>query len=126
MYKPHVDWIDAKDEFTESSVPPALTASLIAAQHLQPPQFLPLLFPPLLLFSSYMNISEYKVDAAGTSAAWSGLYLVLAQRRKRPFMQKFGVRGIVRGTTMALCAANLAAGAFVFATGKREKGTADN
>ncbi|MCJ1379399.1 hypothetical protein MMC17_002500 [Xylographa soralifera] len=103
----------------ESPVPPALLATLIAAQHARPPQFLPLLFPPALLFSTYLNINEYKIDAAGTSAAWSALYLLLARRRKQPLMQKWGTRGIVRGATMGLCVANLLGGGFVYAIGKR-------
>jgi len=103
----------------ESPVPPALLATLIAAQHARPPQFLPLLFPPALLFSTYLNINEYKIDAAGTSAAWSALYLLLARRRKHPLMQKWGTRGIIRGATMGLCVANLLGGGFVYAIGKR-------
>jgi len=105
----------------ESPVPPSILATLIAAQHLRPPQFLPLLFPPVLLFSSYINIYDYKIDAAGTSAAWSGLYLLLARRRKQPFMQKWSVRGVVRGSTMGLCVAQLLTGGFVYAIGKRSK-----
>jgi len=105
----------------ESPVPPSVLATLIAAQHLRPPQFLPLLFPPALLFSSYLNIYDYKIDAAGTSAAWSGLYILLARRRKPPFMQKFSPRGIVRGSTMGLCVAQVLAGGFVYAIGKRSK-----
>ena len=72
-----------------------------------------------MLFSTYMNLNGYQVDAAGANAAWSGLYLVLARRRKTPFMQKWRARGLVRGGTMGLCAVNLAAGGFVYATGKR-------
>ncbi|MCJ1324435.1 hypothetical protein MMC10_001097 [Thelotrema lepadinum] len=103
----------------ESSAPPTFTATLIAAQHLQPFQFLPIVFAPLMLFSTYMNLNGYKIDAAGANAAWSGLYVVLAQRRKRPFVQKWGARGLVRGGTMGLCAVNVAAGGFVYATGRR-------
>ena len=103
----------------ESPVPPALLATLVAAQHARPPQFLPLLFPPALLFSTYLNINDYKIDAAGTSAAWSALYLFLARRRKHPLMQKWGTRGIIRGATMGLCVANLLGGGFVYAIGKR-------
>jgi len=103
----------------ESPVTPALLATLIAAQHARPPQFLPLLFPPALLFSTYLNINDYKIDAAGTSAAWSALYLLLARRRKHPLMQKWGTRGIIRGATMGLCVANLLGGGFVYAIGKR-------
>src|SRR5271170_1002833 len=76
--------------FLESPVPPALLATLIAAQHLRPPQFLPLIFPPVLLFSTYLNLYNFKIDAAGISAAWSGLYLILTQRRKQNLRQKWG------------------------------------
>jgi hypothetical protein len=40
-------------------------------------------FVPVLLFSSYLNLSGYKTDAAGTTAAWSGLYALLAMRRRQ-------------------------------------------
>ncbi|MCJ1271713.1 hypothetical protein MMC22_011618 [Lobaria immixta] len=105
----------------ESPFPPTLLAAFITAQHARPPQFLPLLFPPVLLFSSYLNVHSYKIDAAGISAAWSGLYLVLAWRRRQPLMRKWGARGIIRGTTVGLCATNLAGGALVYAIGKRSK-----
>ena len=36
-------------------------------------------------------------------------------------MQKWGVRGIVRGATMGLCAANVVGGGFVYALGKRSE-----
>src|SRR5690242_13690203 len=58
-------------------------ASLITAQHFRPFQPLPMLFPPVLLFSSYLNLSNYKTDAAGITAAWSGLYALLAIRRSQ-------------------------------------------
>jgi hypothetical protein len=93
-----------------SPAPPAVTATLIASQHLQPPQFIPLLFPPLLLFSTYLNLADFKADAAYTTAAWSGLYMVLARRRKQSLSQKWSVRGIVRGSTLGLCLVNVAAG----------------
>ncbi|MCJ1313269.1 hypothetical protein MMC25_006946 [Agyrium rufum] len=105
----------------ESSGPPILTATLIAAQHARPPQFLPLLFAPALVFSSYLNVNGHKIDAAGTSAAWSSLYFLLALRRKQPFMKKWGTRGIVRGATMGLCALNLVSGGLVYATGRRRE-----
>ncbi|CAF9921795.1 MAG: hypothetical protein GOMPHAMPRED_002402 [Gomphillus americanus] len=107
-----------------SPAPPTVTATLIAAQHLQPPQFLPLLFPPLLLFSSYLNLADFKVDAAGTTAAWSGLYLLLASRRKQTLRNKWSARGVLRGTSMGLCAMNLVAGGFVYVTGRRANETA--
>ena len=67
--------------YAENSVPPMAIATLIAAQHLRPVQPLPLLFAPVLLFTSYMNLRGYKTDAAGASAAWAGLYMLLASRR---------------------------------------------
>jgi hypothetical protein len=67
----------------ENSVPPTLLATLITAQHARPFQALPMAFAPVLLFSSYLNLSGYKTDAAGTTAAWSGLYALLAMRRRQ-------------------------------------------
>jgi len=78
-------------------------------------------FPPVLLFTSYANLQGFKVDSAGISAAWSGLYLLLAARRKQPFMKKWGARGIVRGATMGLCLANMVAGGLTYTLGRREK-----
>lgn len=80
-----------------------------------------MLFPPVLLFTSYANIQGFKTDTAGISAAWSGLYLVLASRRRQPLMKKFGARGIVRGATMALCLANMIGGGLAYTLGKREE-----
>ena len=79
------------------------------------------MFPPALLFSSYLNIAGYKVDAAGTSAAWSGLYFLLARRRTQPLMQKWGPRGIVRGATMGLCLTNFLAGGLAYGLGRRSQ-----
>lgn len=42
-----------------------------------------MMFTPVLLFSSYLNLSDYKTDAAGITAAWSGLYGLLALRRSQ-------------------------------------------
>ncbi|PGH36297.1 hypothetical protein GX50_00802 [[Emmonsia] crescens] len=103
----------------ENPFPPTLLATLIAAQHMRPFQPLPMLFPPALLFTTYLNLLDYKVDAAGVSAAWSGLYLLLAAKRKRPFMQKWGARGIVRGAAMGLGFANMVSGGLVYMLGKR-------
>ncbi|KAI9828557.1 MAG: hypothetical protein M1819_006549 [Sarea resinae] len=103
----------------ESPLPATLLATLITAQHMRPPQFVPLIFPPVLLFSSYLNINSYKIDSAGVTAAWSMLYLVLARRRKQPFVKKWGTRGIIRGATMGLCVANLVGGSITYALGRR-------
>lgn len=104
----------------ENPVPATLLATFITAQALRPPQFLPLLFPPVLLFSTYLNLNDYKVDAAGISAAWSGLYMLLARRRKQSFVNKWGTRGLIRGATLGLCGANLVAGGLVYALGKSD------
>ena len=97
-----------------------LLTATTPTEALRPPSPLPLLFPPILLFSTYLNISDYKVDAAGISAAWSGLYLLLARRRKQPLVNKFGTRGLIRGATLGLCGVNLVAGGIVYAVGKRD------
>ncbi|KAK2763947.1 hypothetical protein FQN54_009566 [Arachnomyces sp. PD_36] len=106
-----------------SPFPPTLLATLIAAQHLRPFQPLPMLFPPVLLFTTYINLLEHKVDSAGVGAAWSGLYLLLASRRKPPggFRNKWTVRGVVRGSTMGLCLANLVSEGLYYGLKKREK-----
>ncbi|KAH7030506.1 hypothetical protein B0J12DRAFT_317861 [Macrophomina phaseolina] len=105
----------------DNPLPPTLTATLITAQHMRPFQALPMLFPPVLLLSSYLNVNGYKKDAAGISAAWSGLYVLLAGRRKQKIYSKFGARGIIRGATLGLCAANLVGGGLAYVFGKREE-----
>ncbi|KGO68518.1 hypothetical protein PITC_071430 [Penicillium italicum] len=105
----------------ENSFPPTLLASMIAAQHMRPFQFFPMLFPPVLIFSSYANLQGFKTDTAGISAAFSGLYLLLAARRRQPFMKKFAVRGVVRGATMGLALVNMVGGGLAYTLGKREE-----
>ncbi|KAF2833398.1 hypothetical protein CC86DRAFT_365312 [Ophiobolus disseminans] len=105
----------------KNSVPPTLLATLITAQHARPFQPLPMLFPPLLLFSSYLNLSNYKTDAAGITAAWSGLYALLAIRRSQGIKNKFTVRGVVRGASLALCAVNVVGCGLAYTFGKREQ-----
>ncbi|KAL3450692.1 hypothetical protein BJX65DRAFT_249739 [Aspergillus insuetus] len=104
----------------ENPFPPTLLATLITAQYMRPFQALPMLFPPVLLFTSYANIQGFKTDTAGISAAWSGLYLLLAGRRKQPFMKKWGARGITRGATMGLGLVNMVGGGLAYTLGKRE------
>jgi hypothetical protein len=112
---------DVKELLIESPFPPTLLATLITAQYMRPFQMVPMLFPPVLLFTSYANLQGFQVDSAGISATWSALYLLLAGRRKHPFMKRWGARGIVRGATMGLCLANLVGGGLAYTLGKREK-----
>ncbi|KAF1849593.1 uncharacterized protein K460DRAFT_349770 [Cucurbitaria berberidis CBS 394.84] len=105
----------------ENSIPPTLLATLITAQHARPFQPFPMLFPPVLLLSSYLNLSNYKTDAAGITAAWSGLYAILAMRRSQGLKNKFTVRGVVRGGSLALCAVNVVGCGLAYTFGKREK-----
>ncbi|KAL8737636.1 MAG: hypothetical protein Q9181_001479 [Wetmoreana brouardii] len=107
----------------ESPVPPTVLATLITSLHARPVQRLPLLFPPILLGSTFMNIYSYTTDSAGITAAWSGLYLLLARQRKpEHMMQRFGARGFVRGAAMVVSAVNVVAGGWVYAKGKKEEG----
>ncbi|CDM27854.1 hypothetical protein DTO013E5_8878 [Penicillium roqueforti] len=105
----------------ENSFPPTLLASMIAAQHMRPFQFFPMLFPPVLIFSSYANLQGFKTDTAGISGAVSGLYLLLAARRRQPFMKKLGVRGVVRGATMGLALVNMIGGGLAYTLGRKEE-----
>lgn len=85
-----------------------------------------MLFPPALLFTSYVNLLDHKVDAAGISAAWSGLYLLLAARRKQQFRNKWNARGLVRGAAMGVGLANLVGGGMVYMLGLRKGDTEDD
>ena len=80
-----------------------------------------MLFPPIFLFTSWMNINGFAIDAAGISAAWSGLYMLLALRRKQGIKSKFGARGIVRGATLGLCAAQVVGGGLAYTFGRRRE-----
>jgi hypothetical protein len=96
-------------------------ATLITALHFRPLQKLPMIFPPLLLFSSYLNVGGFVIDSAGMTAAWSGLYVLLAARRRPATLRhRFSARGVIRASAMGLGAANCAAGAYVYATGDRK------
>ena len=59
-----------------------ILATLIAPQHIRPLQPIGLLFPTTLVFSSYLSLNGFKKDSAGFVAAQSGLYILLASRRK--------------------------------------------
>jgi len=117
--KPGLQTTDALH--TENPLPSTGLATLVVAQHMRPFQTLPMLFPPVLLFSTYLNINGFKTDSAGLTAAWSAAYLVLAGRRKQGFGSKFGARGLVRGATVGLCVANVVGGGLAYTFGKREK-----
>ncbi|KZZ97356.1 hypothetical protein AAL_03320 [Moelleriella libera RCEF 2490] len=108
--------------YTASSLPPALMATLITALHARPMRALPLfLFTPPLLFSSYLNLSGYQTGSAGLTAAWSGLYALLALRRRQPFRNKFSARGLVRAAAIGLGTANAIAGGWVYFGGDFRK-----
>ncbi|KAI1185880.1 hypothetical protein F5B17DRAFT_406177 [Nemania serpens] len=105
-----------------SSLAPTGLATLITPLHMRPAQPLPLLFVPVLLFSSYANLQGFKIDSAGVTMAASGTYALLALRRRQQFRSKFfSVRGVVRGSAIALGLANAVAAGWVYATGDREK-----
>ncbi|KAM6476948.1 hypothetical protein HDV62DRAFT_395641 [Trichoderma sp. SZMC 28011] len=109
-------------EWGSSSLPPSLLATLITALHARPLQPLPLtLFTPTLLFSSYLNLSGYPTASAGLTAAWSGLYALLALRRRQSLRAKFSIRGVVRGTAVGLGAANCVAGGWVYLHGSKDR-----
>jgi len=115
-------------DWGSSPLPPMLLATFITALHARPFRPLPMLFPPVLLFSAYLNLSNFTVDSAGLTAAWSGLYLLLARRRKvaganfgSRIGNKFGARGLTRGAAMILAGANVVGGGITYAFGRRIK-----
>jgi len=99
---------------------------MIFAQHARPFQAVPMIFPPLLMFSTYLNLQGYKIDSAGTTAALSGTYLVLASRRRLGFINKFRARGLIRGATIGLCLVNLVGGGLAYGFGSRSKEESKN
>ncbi|KAI0885034.1 uncharacterized protein GGS22DRAFT_162555 [Annulohypoxylon maeteangense] len=105
-----------------SSLAPTGLATLITALHFRPFQVRPMLFVPILLFSSYSNLQGFKMDSAGMTAAASGTYALVAMRR-RPvkFMSRFSIRGIVRGAAVGLGIVNAVAASWVYINGDREK-----
>jgi len=107
-----------------SSMAPTGLATLITAMHFRPLQVRPMLFVPILIFSSYANLQTFRIDSAGITAAASGTYALLALRRRQPGSSLFGttltVRGGVRAAAIGLALVNTLAGAWVYATGDRE------
>jgi hypothetical protein len=101
---------------------PTGLATLITALHFRPLQIRPLLFVPILVFSSYINLQGFKKDSAGITAAASGTYALLALRRSpRAFLKKFSVRGAVRGAAIGLGIMNAVGCGWVYATADRNK-----
>ncbi|RKF65278.1 hypothetical protein OnM2_010011 [Erysiphe neolycopersici] len=56
-----------------SPLPPTILATFITALHFRPFQAFPMIFPPVLLFTSYLNLQDLTKESAGLSATWSGL-----------------------------------------------------
>ncbi|KAM0601388.1 hypothetical protein ACHAP1_008752 [Verticillium nonalfalfae] len=75
---------------------------------------------PALLFSSYVSLAGFPTDAAGLTCAWSGIYTLLALRRRQPIRSKFSARGVVRAGALSLGLANCVAGGFAYAGGNRK------
>jgi len=119
--------ISYAQDWGKSPLPPTLLATLVTALHARPFAPLPMLFPPVLLFSTYLNLSNYTIDSAGITAAWSGLYLLLARRRKvaganfsSRLGNKFGARGLTRGAAMGLAGLNVVGCGITYALGRRK------
>lgn len=103
---------------------PTGLATLITALHFRPLQIRPMIFVPILVFSSYANLQTFRIDSAGITAAASGTYALLALRRRQPGASFFGttmtIRGGVRAAAIGLALVNTIAGAWVYSTGNRE------
>ncbi|KAL7623656.1 hypothetical protein AAE478_005208 [Parahypoxylon ruwenzoriense] len=101
---------------------PVGLATLITSLHFRPLQVRPMLFVPVLLFSSYANLQGFKIDSAGITAAASGTYALVAMRRRpSTFLGYFSARGLVRGVAVGISLANVAAAGWVYATGDRKE-----
>ncbi len=82
-------------------------------------------FVPVLLMSSYLNVAGFVIDSAGLTSAWSGLYVLLALRRRPSLRHKFTARGLVRGAAMGLGSVNCLAGGVTYFGRDREKEAAE-
>ncbi|KAI0384756.1 hypothetical protein F5Y04DRAFT_247735 [Hypomontagnella monticulosa] len=122
MAEPSVSVRSRIEAWGNSSFAPTGLATLITALHFRPLQVRPMLFVPILLFSSYSNLQGFKIDSAGITAAASGTYALLALRRRpAAFMNRFSIRGIVRGAAVGIGLINAATAGWVYAMGDREK-----
>jgi len=106
-----------------SAIPPSLLATLTIALHSRPRQLLPLLlFTPPLFFATWLNLAGLPTAAAGMTSAWSGLYALMALRRRNVTgLRRFGMRGMVRGAAVGLGVVNCVAGGWRYATGDFDK-----
>ncbi|KAL1890024.1 hypothetical protein Cpir12675_005567 [Ceratocystis pirilliformis] len=111
------------DGWGKSSMPPAGLATLVTALHWRPLQPVPaLVLSPALIFASYINVAGYPTDSAGLSAGVSGLYALLALRRKQKIRAKFlSTRGLVRGAALGMAVFNCAASSYVYSRGDRKE-----
>ncbi|KAH0548467.1 hypothetical protein GP486_007945 [Trichoglossum hirsutum] len=105
--------------YGESPYPPAATALLVAIPN--PLRPVPLLFSSVLGLSSYLSFSGHRIDAAGTSAAWSALYMIATSRRKQNFLRKLSRAGALRGLTLGMCTLNVLGGGLAYAFGQRSE-----
>jgi hypothetical protein len=109
----------------ESPLPPTILATLITALHARPFQPMLMLFPPLLLFSSYTNLNSLVIDSAGITATGSGLYMLLARNRETRkglptrSLKRLGARGLIKRAAMGISVVNLLAGGITYAFEKR-------
>jgi hypothetical protein len=99
-----------------------IVATLITAQSLRPTRPLGLTMSAAFIGTSFVSLHGYKSDAGGLLAASSGLYAVMAMRRKFGLRDRFGPRGILRGVTVGLCAIDVVSGLLVYVG--RERGPA--
>jgi hypothetical protein len=66
-----------------------------------------------------VSLNGYKKDGAGLVGAQSGLYMLLAARRRHKIRDKFSPRGLLRGVTLGLCAFNVVSCGLAYAFGDR-------
>lgn len=71
--------------------------------------------------ATYLNLAGHPTAAAGLSSAWSGLYAVMALRRRQGLGSKFSYRGVVRGTAIGLGGVNAVAGGWRYFGGSFEE-----
>ncbi|KAM7219762.1 hypothetical protein V8F06_004796 [Rhypophila decipiens] len=109
--------------WASNPLPPMGLATLITSLHYRPFQALPMTLTPLLVLSSYLSVAGFKIDSAGMTAAFSGMYVLLASRRRPAagLRGKFSARGAVRGAAMGLGSFNCVAGGYTYATGDRKQ-----